>query len=532
MPEKSYYSVVLNQPEVQVTDMAAIMKKDSSAFIDGCTPLEAPQWVNESTILHFPEIGVIHARLDDHEAEALRAHAEIRQVRKMSEWITSHRGQSPLVDELALDAFFPATFSSVPRSMLPRNDWNVGSVKAEAAWQYSLGTGVRVAIIDSGISKGINHLPVSEGVSFAREVIMRTEPSTGEVIMEAGNPVVDWDDDHGHGTWCASIVGSRLQNPNNRGVAPECELIAVKTLVRHPRNRDETIGHSSWALAGMIWCARNNIDIVSMSLWDPTGADTPDEEPAEDYERGAQLLVESGTLVVGIAGNSGEERPNHWVTNPGRCKNIIAVGGTNRDNSLWFESSFGPSSLPPDQGVELVAPCTLFPVTGLEGQREFVRGGTSFAAPHVAGAAALIKAKYRDFSPREIRTRLRLTAVDLGNPFLDEKFGFGLLDCHAAVSSGPINVELVKIVKGVLTRASVSGSKVILYFLDGLKAYNLDWIDVVSGKVSVTDSLPAPQLTFISNSIGRNIELVAHFKRASENPYELEVSTIESITVG
>ena len=82
----------------------------------------------------------------------------------------------------------------------------------------------------------------------------------------------------------------------------------------------------------MVWAAEKRLDVVSMSLWDDNGADTPDEAPWLDMSRGSEMLMNNGCLVIGIAGNSGGFT-NHWVTNPARADGIVAVGSVGQDKS-------------------------------------------------------------------------------------------------------------------------------------------------------------------------------------------------------
>ncbi|NIQ09711.1 MAG: S8 family serine peptidase, partial [Gammaproteobacteria bacterium] len=73
-----------------------------------------------------------------------------------------------------------------------------------------------------------------------------------------------YDDGHSHGTHCAGIIGARNNFIGVVGVAPLCNLYAVKVL------SDSGSGYSSWVIAGMDWCIQNNIQVASMSLGSPS----------------------------------------------------------------------------------------------------------------------------------------------------------------------------------------------------------------------------------------------------------------------
>jgi subtilisin len=209
------------------------------------------------------------------------------------------------------------------------------------------------------------------------------------------------------------------------GVAYDCALYAVKVMTHGS-------GDTDWIVAGLMWAAEKKMNIASMSLWDNNGAVTPDEAPWEDIERAAQYAFNAGCLVVGISGNSGD-RPKHWVTNPGRCPGVMAIGAVEEAKTWWTHSSYGPPELPPERAVEVTAPGVMIRSTYL-GNGFAYYNGTSQACPHVAGAAALMKAIDPSLGPAQLRTRLRTTADDLGPAGQDEKFGAGLLNCINATA--------------------------------------------------------------------------------------------------
>jgi len=135
---------------------------------------------------------------------------------------------------------------------------------------------------------------------------------------------------------------------------------------------------------------------------------------------------------VGIAGNAGSWA-NHWVTNPGRCLSVIAVGATNQDNTWWNDSSYGPADLPENSSVEIVAPGNL--INSIKPQGDWGIGrGTSFAAPQVSGAVALMKQLQKGLTADQLRAKVKRAATPLGFAGRDEKLGMGLLDCLTAIS--------------------------------------------------------------------------------------------------
>src|SRR5262249_34162453 len=148
-------------------------------------------------------------------------------------------------------------------------------------------------------------------------------------------------------------------------------------------------GRSEYLAAAIVWATGNKLDVLSMSQWDPDGADDPHELPWDDVSRAADDYVKAGGILIGIAGNSGT-LPKPWVTNPGRCSGVVAVGGTRQDTKWWNGSSYGPDDLPELESVEIAAPG--YAVNSIMPDGSVQAGvGTSFAAPQVAGACALLK---------------------------------------------------------------------------------------------------------------------------------------------
>jgi subtilisin family serine protease len=402
MAEKKRYTITLKDKGLTHEAFADHLGLAQRRMKDACETLLTAKVVRSDDVMSFPEIGVLSAALTKDEAEECRNRDAVLQVMPVRK--VGSRSVKPTPDDLSLRAS-AAPSAEEAREPLP---WNIRMVKADQVWGRVTGAGVKVGIIDSGIDKRHPDLTVAEGVSFYPGID-------------------DWDDvEDGHGTFCAGIVGARKNDLGVVGVAPDCSLYAIKVSYREESNTD-------YLLAGMTWAARKKLDVVSISLWDTSGAEQPYEEPWEDMTRGAQHLIDNGCVVVGIAGNSGYLIDRHWVTNPGRCPRIIAVGGVDRAKERWVTSSYGPDDLPEEQGVELVAPGMGIRSTYRGGGYKDGESGTSFACPHVTGAVALLKQLHPTWTPAEIRARLKQTSEELGPAGRDAEYGVGLLDCYRAV---------------------------------------------------------------------------------------------------
>lgn len=272
---------------------------------------------------------------------------------------------------------------------LQEAEWGIYCVNAPQAWTNCTGKGVKIAIIDTGISKKHPDLTVSGGVNL---------------VGTAQNK--KWDDDNGHGTHVAGITGACNNSIGVVGVAYDSELYAVKVLDSNGNGRISDV------IEGIEWAMENDMDIISLSL----GTNLY----SQALEDACEVAYNSDLLLVAAAGNSGDGNPDtNDVDYPAKFDSVIAVAAIdcNNDTSIW--SADGTE-------VELAAPGVDIYSTYLEGGY-FTSSGTSMAAPFVSGVAALIKSENPSLSSEEIRNLLAYNAVDLGTIGKDGTFGFGLV---------------------------------------------------------------------------------------------------------
>jgi subtilisin len=265
--------------------------------------------------------------------------------------------------------------------------WNLRLILANWAWRYSTGQGVRVAIVDTGIESRHPDLNVHGGISYVPGVR-------------------SWRDDNGHGTHVAGITAAAWNGRGIVGVAPRARLYAIKVLSRNGS------GRLSWILNGLSACYRARMHIVNLSLGSGCRTHNP-RVYSRAYERVGQVLRRRGILCVAAAGNS-RHRP---VGNPARCPSYLAVSAIDRRRRLACFSSVGPQ-------VEICAPgAAIWSTVPIADYGH--KSGTSMACPHVAGVAALVKARRPAWHGDRIRVHLWRTVLDLGRPGRDWAFGFG-----------------------------------------------------------------------------------------------------------
>lgn len=243
-------------------------------------------------------------------------------------------------------------------------------------------------------------------------------------------------DDNGHGT---HVTGTIAQTTNNgfgvAGVAFGTTIMPVKVL------NAAGIGPISWIADGIYYATDNGADIVNLSLGGSSASTTLENAVAYAYN--------NGVVVVASSGNE-----NAAVGYPAAYDDyVIAVGATQYNEIKAPYSNYGAS-------LDLVAPGgntgvdlngdgyadgvlqNTFGNTTVDWAYWFWQG-TSMAAPHVSGVAALVLARNPALSPDELRSVLESTAEDLGSTGWDSQFGWGLVDARAALESVAEPVHLL-----------------------------------------------------------------------------------------
>jgi subtilisin family serine protease len=300
-------------------------------------------------------------------------------------------------------------------------DQSVPQTKAPQAWELGFtGKGVTVAILDSGIDN--DHPDLQGAVVAERNFITGGDEAR---------------DGLGHGTHVAGIVtGSGAASGGRyRGMAPDAVLLDGKVL------DDEGTGTESSLIAGMEWAAAQDARIVNMSIstWNASDGTDPVSLALN------RLSTDDGPLFVVAAGNNGSSPFS--VGSPGAADAALTVGAVDSEGRTAEFSSRGPRAgdvaLKPDiaaPGVGIVSARA----TGTEpeepvGEHYARMSGTSMAAPHVAGAAALLAQLRPTWTPAQLKAVLTSTASPTpGEGVFDQ--GAGQLDAARAVTQR-VNAE-------------------------------------------------------------------------------------------
>ncbi|MED1203290.1 S8 family peptidase [Heyndrickxia acidicola] len=271
----------------------------------------------------------------------------------------------------------------------------LSTVKSTQAESLGLtGKGVKVAVIDTGIDLHHPDLHVAGGVS------------------EVGY-TRSYNDDNGHGTHVAGIIGALNNSIGVVGVAPDVSLYAVKALDQDGK------GDLGDIIAGIDWAIRNHMNIINLSLTIDQGSQALQAEVNKAYSK--------GVIVVAAAGNI--EDPDTRVTDvlyPARYSTVISVGSIDR---TYHRSSFSYYG----KDLDFMAPGENILSTFINPRSKSNLGyyqkdtGTSMATPYVSGVFALYKQAYPSLGISAIEWLAEKNAKDLGAKGKDKYYGYGLI---------------------------------------------------------------------------------------------------------
>jgi thermitase len=289
----------------------------------------------------------------------------------------------------------------------------LGLIRMPDAWDYTTGSpDVVIAILDTGVDA--THADLAGGIWTNQA------EADGEVgVDDDGNGFVDdihgWDfadgdndpsDDYGHGTHVAGIAAARTNNGIGiAGMAGGCKIMPVDVF-------NYRIGTYESLIRGIIYATDNGARVINMSLG------------ATSYSRGEQAAVDyawsHGVVLVASAGNTGTNTYHY----PAAHKHAIAVAGTNSGDG-WSGYTYGDF-------VDVAAPASSI-WSAYRGAYASM-SGTSMAAPHVSGLAALVLSLNPDLTPDQVRDLIEQNADDRGSTGWDPYFGHGRINAYRTLS--------------------------------------------------------------------------------------------------
>jgi len=350
-------------------------------------------------------------------------------------------------------------------------DDSVVLIGANGLWSEYDGTGITIAVIDTGVDS--NHPDLKNKVVDQVSFIAGETPEDG----------------FGHGTHVAGIIAGN--GASYKGVAPGASLMNVKVLDKYGW------GTASSIMSGIEYAVDNDADIISMSLWagiwPPSGNDP--------LAMTANAAVEAGVTVIVSAGNSGGP---FLIGSPATAEKVIAVGATTKLDEIAFYSSAGPTwdhrikpevvapggadFIDPDPaGLGIVSAKATGSILDMwydqyEVDKYYIAlSGTSMSAPHVSGTAALMMQAHPDWTPDMIKEQLMNTGVDVGYDTITQ--GAGRINALSAVEN---NLTITPASLSYITRPGEYSSQVLMISNTGDEA--MDVYLHVTGDVDVSFS--------------------------------------------
>lgn len=284
--------------------------------------------------------------------------------------------------------------------------WHLRSLDVTAAHTISQGEGVTVAVVDTGVDA--THPDLAGAVKPGIDL---TGDSGGGLR-----------DTYSHGTSMAGLIAARGRpgGAGALGIAPKATVVSVRV------DRAGDLGIPEKAAEGIEWAARNGARVICLA----SGGTDP-----RAYTKALEVARQADAVVVAGTGN----RPRATsVVSPAKLPGVLAVGAVDQSGAIAPFSATGPE-------VVIAAPGTQITSTGLS-KTYNKTDGTSDATAIVAGAVALVRAKYPDLDAPGVINRLTATSTDRGAPGRDPAYGFGVLDLmkaltadvtHATPSAGP-----------------------------------------------------------------------------------------------
>ncbi len=373
----------------------------------------------------LPAIGVVLADSSNANfAAAMAANSAIQNVALDTEvqWISGEQAvdADPVLQALTVDSSEP----------FGHYQWNLAQIGADkAAKAGEQGQGAVVAVLDSGIA--YDHPDLQANIDLAHSISL----VQGEDLYPPPG--------FNHGTHVAGIIAAAINGIGVQGVAPKATIVAVKVLSA------KGSGTFGTAIAGMEYATSLGVDVINMSL----GA-TFDRKNAgggnsgiliSALNRAVDHATAAGVLVVSAAGNEAVDLNSRLWSSPAQSGNGMAVaatgpvGLTNFDRAASY-TNYGQSV------ISVAAPggdSTLYPAAnyyldmvlspGGAGGKYYFASGTSMAAPHVSGLAALLVGKYGHVGAAQLRRMIENSAVDILKPGADPYSGHGRIDALRAL---------------------------------------------------------------------------------------------------
>ncbi len=324
---------------------------------------------------------------------------------------------------------------------------STGGLRLPAAWDQSIGTGARVAVLDTGYRPHADLAAnIVGGYDFVSDTFVANDG--GGRDSNAQDPG-DWmnagecgggypPQDYGsswHGTHVAGTIAAVTNNGTGvAGVAYGAKVVPVRVLGRCGGLTSDIADAIIWASGGSVSGVPSNpnpADVINLSLGGGGSCDST-------TQAAINTARSNGTVVIVAAGN---ENTNASSSTPANCNGVVTIAATNRNGGRSYYSNYGSVVDVAAPGGELTQSSEVNGILSTLNSGTTTPGsdiyafyqGTSMATPHVAGVAALMMSANSALSPDDVETMLKNTARSF--PATCSQCGTGIVDANAAVTA-------------------------------------------------------------------------------------------------
>ncbi|GIF14944.1 type VII secretion-associated serine protease mycosin [Actinoplanes teichomyceticus] len=316
----------------------------------------------------------------------------------MNRWWTVRRG-SAAAGAVALGLVAGAVPAGPVRAAsIQDRQWHLDYLRVAQAHRLSTGKGVVVAVVDTGVEA--RHPDLAGRVLDGTDVLTHGDGRT---------------DRNGHGTGVSGIIAASGGRNGALGIAPDARILPVGAPIGAQ-------GTGGLVPEGIRWAVDHGARVINMSF--------RDKRTTGDMREAVRYALQHDVVLVAAVGNTDQDTA---VVSPANIPGVLAVSAFDRKGRIWSGAVHGPQVAIAAPGVDIVTLAR--DQGGKVGGYVDVPGGTSAAAPMVAGAAALVRARYPEMKAPDVINRLLATATDAGPAGRDEQYGFGRLDLVGALTA-------------------------------------------------------------------------------------------------
>ena len=278
----------------------------------------------------------------------------------------------------------------VPNDNFFRYQWNLKMINMPESWYYNkTGKTTRIAIIDSGVDSSN---PDLENIVVAKK--------------DYTNSANGLKDEQGHGTSVANVAAG--QSDNSYGIAgvSQAEIVSLKVF--------STVGNLEWVIKAIYDAVDTyNCDVINMSL----GVN----QSSTALKNAVNYAISKGAIVVASAGNYVLGESGTIYSYPASYDDVISVASVD-ENGNHASHSYTNNK------VDVAAPGSDIITLVVDNRQYYSGSGTSYASPHIAGAAAIMKGIKPSLTCKEFMNLIKATATDTESVGYDTKTGYGIFD--------------------------------------------------------------------------------------------------------